>query len=452
MKAKKSGYFCEECGAGLAQWQGQCPKCGLWGTIVHKDQAPGASGTGAAARAKPLLLSEVPEEMSQVFSTGSSSMDGLLGQGVVPGSTLLLGGEPGVGKSTFLLQLVGALQRTGRKGLYVSGEESLPQLRKRAERLKVLDTGIQALNSTRLEEVLDSLRDFGPHLLVLDSIQTLVSSEVDGISGSVSQVRAVASALVEAVKQRECVLILVGHVTKEGHLAGPKLLEHMVDTVLSLEGDRQHSFRILRVIKNRFGPTSNMLVLSMVEQGLQIVHDPSTFFLQARDPGLSGTGVVMALEGQRAFAIEVQALAGRSFLAMPRRTALGFDTNRMHVLLAILEKKLGLNMAQVDVYAKIGAGLKLEEPSLDLGIVAAVLSSHNNRPLPEKSVFWGEVDLSGQIRPVSGQEQRLKQARQLGFSPIFCPSGNLSQEKSPPGSDITPVNTVAELQELLFGS
>jgi DNA repair protein RadA/Sms len=390
--------------------------------------------------------------MAGAFSTGSSSMDSLLGQGAVPGSTLLLGGEPGVGKSTFLLQLMGALQRSGRKGVYVSGEESLPQLRKRAERLKVLETGITALNTTSLEDVLDVIRNVSPHLLVVDSIQTLVSAEVEGISGSVSQVRAVASSLLEAVKQRDCVLILVGHVTKEGHIAGPKLLEHMVDTVLSLEGDRQHAFRILRVIKNRFGPTSNMLVLSMVEQGLQIVRDPSTFFLQARDPSLSGTGVVMALEGQRAFAIEVQALAGRSFLAMPRRTALGFDTNRMHVLLAILEKKLGLNLSQVDVYAKIGAGLKLEEPSLDLGIVAAVLSSYFNRPLPEKSVFWGEVDLSGQIRPVNGHGQRLQQARQLRFRPIFCPAGNCSAEQEPPPSDITPVDTVAGLQELLFGS
>jgi len=426
----KIRYTCQHCQATLKQWQGQCPHCRQWGTVVAVQDQEG-SREEAVPTLEPVVLGHLSPEQSQGVSTGSRTVDELLGQGIMPGSALLLGGEPGVGKSTFLLQLLGSLCTSGRQALYVSGEESLSQLRKRADRLSLLDSGLMALNTQRVEDVAAAIRGSSPpSVVVVDSIQTMTSAEVDGIPGSVSQVRSSASRLVEEGKKHNVALILVGHVTKEGQIAGPKLLEHMVDAVLTMEGDKEHLFRMLRVVKNRFGPASNMLVLKMVDKGLQIVRDPSTFFLQARDPSLSGTAVVMALEGQRPFAVEVQALVTRSYLAMPRRTALGVDTNRLNLLLAIMEKKLHLNLGQTDIYAKIGGGLKLEEPSLDLALVAAVLSSFYDRPLPEKAVFWGEVDLSGQVRPVMGQEVRLRQAGQLGYDPVFCPIQSEGQSGS----------------------
>jgi DNA repair protein RadA/Sms len=277
--------------------------------------------------------------------------------------------------------------------------------------------------------------------VVVDSVQTMASSLADGVPGSQSQVRAVAAELVEAVKKSRATLILVGHVTKEGLIAGPKILEHMVDTVLYLEGDRQHFYRLLRVFKNRFGPTDELMVLEMLGDGLAPVPDPSTYFLGERDETASGSAVVLALEGKRPFAVEVQALVSRSYLSMPRRTALGLDLNRLNLLLAVLEKRLGLQLGQSDIYAKTGGGLKLTDPGLDLGLVAAVLSSYYDRPLPPRAVFWGEVDLSGRVRPVSGQDARLKQAKRLGYKPIFHP---LAEGRG--------TATLKDFQRALFGS
>ncbi|MCF8030529.1 MAG: DNA repair protein RadA [Desulfohalobiaceae bacterium] len=446
MSKTRSMYSCSVCGSHQSRWMGRCPSCGSWGTL--QETAPPSSSVteGTAARATPHLLQEVDQEAPGAISTGSKPMDAMFGEGLTPGSVILLGGDPGVGKSTFVLQLAGGFCRREGSAVYVTGEESLAQIRQRAERLEVLGPGIRALNTNRLEDVLAVFQaGEAPDLLLVDSIQTLASSQAEGAAGSVSQVRACASALLEEVKATNTVLVLIGHVTKEGQIAGPKLLEHMVDTVLYMEGDRQQMYRVLRVVKNRFGPIGNLLVLTMARQGLHIVHDPSTFFLQARDPTLSGTAVVMALEGQRAFAIEVQALASRSFLGTPRRTALGFDTNRLHLLLALLEKKLHLDLGGVDLYARIGGGLRLEEPALDLGILAAVLSSFKDRALPKRAVFWGEVDLSGQVRPVSGQDTRLRQARQLGFSPICCPGADTKS-----ASDVVTLDNILGLEEALF--
>lgn len=443
-------YVCSVCGAHQSRWMGRCPGCNTWGSleeVVREEKSSGARATGSGTGAVPHPLEEVDDGPQERISTGSKPMDSLLGEGLTPGSVILLGGDPGVGKSTFVLQLAGGFRRREGNAIYATGEESLAQIRQRAERLGVLGPGVRALHTTHLEDLLAVFRSGeAPDLLLVDSIQTLASSDADGVAGSVSQVRATASALVEAAKAWGTVVLLIGHVTKEGQIAGPKLLEHMVDTVLYMEGDRQQMYRILRVVKNRYGPTGNLLVLTMAQRGLHIVHDPSTFFLQARDPNLSGTAVVMALEGQRAFAIEVQALASRSFLGTPRRTALGFDTNRLHLLLALLEKKLHLHLGDSDLYARIGGGLRLEEPALDLGILAAVLSSFRDRALPGRAVFWGEVDLSGQVRPVTGQETRLQQARQLGFSPVFCPGS-----KSDGASDVVPLENILDLEQELFG-
>ncbi len=372
-------------------------------------------------------------------------LDELLGGGIVPGSVILLGGEPGIGKSTLLLQLCAAVARNAKNGsssLYVSGEESLPQIRSRAQRLDLLDTGIRAVSTNSLEDVIGPFStEKGLRLMIIDSVQTISSPGLDSIPGTPSQIRAVSSRLIQKAKETDVCVILVGHVTKDGQIAGPKLLEHMVDTVLYLEGDKEHLFRILRVVKNRFGPSNELVMFEMDSTGLNVVKDPSTFFLQARDPGLSGSAVVMAVDGQKPFAVEVQVLASSSFLAIPRRTALGFDLNRLHLLLAVMEKKLNVNMAQSDIYTKIGGGLRLSDPGMDLGLVAAALSSFQNVSLPERSAFWGEVDLNGQIRPVLGHDLRMKQAMKLGYKPIFSPRHT--------GSD-TGLATIMDLRNMLF--
>jgi DNA repair protein RadA/Sms len=318
--------------------------------------------------------------------------------------------------------MAGAVAAAGRLVIYASGEESLPQIKSRAERLGVLHDSLHAIATSSLEDVLACLEE-APALLIVDSVQTLSSREAEGLPGNVSQVRAVACELVERCKTCNTTLILVGHVTKDGALAGPRLLEHMVDTVISLEGDRRQMFRLLRVLKNRFGPNEELLVFQMVQSGMELVEDPSTYFLGARDPSLSGTAVVMAVDGQRPFAVEVQALVSRTCLSIPRRTALGFDVNRLHLLLAVLEKRCKLNFGQADIYAKVGGGMRLQEPGMDLALVAAVLSSLYDVPLPERAVLWGEVDLNGQIRPVAGQSLRMGQARRLGYDPILHPRG-----------------------------
>ncbi len=376
--------------------------------------------------------------------TGEQALDRFLGSGLVKGGAVLLGGAPGIGKSTLLLQLAGNLAAQGRTSVYLSGEESLSQIRLRAERLGMLHDTLLALSTSNGSDVLRVLEEGQADLVIVDSVQTIHSSAVEGLPGSVSQVRAVAGECIEAARKSETALILVGHVTKDGQIAGPKLLEHMVDTVLSLEGDRQQAYRLLRVLKNRFGPCEDVLVYAMGGRGMELVHDPSTLFLGARNPELSGTALCMALDGQRPFAVEVQALASRSYLSIPRRTALGVDANRLHLLLAVLEKRLQLRLMEMDIYSKLGGGLRLQDPGMDLAMVAAILSSFYDRPLPERSVFWGEVDLNGQVRPVAGQDVRLRQALRLGYAPICCRS-----EDERRGANN--VDTLQALQRMLFG-
>lgn len=421
-------YICSSCGGQSSQWKGQCSSCGEWNTLeartVQPDKAGKAArrGIGPALPQNLLRLGDAPDIISQSFSTGVEALDRVLGQGLVPGAAVLIGGEPGIGKSTLLLQLAGAVAASGRKVVYMSGEESLGQIKSRAERLGVLNENLLALSTNQIDDILPYLDgNDAPKLLVADSVQTLGSAGAEGLPGNISQVRTVATELMEACKKNDITLILVGHVTKEGNLAGPKLLEHMVDTVISLEGDREQIFRIMRVLKNRFGPNQELLVFQMLGQGLELVEDPSTFFLGARDPMLSGTSIVMAVDGRRTFAVEVQALATRSYLAVPRRAALGLDVNRLHLILAVLEKRLKLSFGQTDLYIKIGGGIKLQEPGLDLALAASILSSYYDLPLPERSAFWGEVDLNGQIRPVASHSLRKDQALRLGYAPLFYP-------------------------------
>lgn len=424
-------YVCSACGARTPQWFGQCPSCHEWNTLsprtVQAGQRAGsravARGTFTAPEGRPVRLMDVEGEGQAPYTSGIAALDRVLGHGLVPGAVLLVGGEPGIGKSTLLLQVAGHVAAAGGRVLYATGEEALAQIRARGERLGVLHERLMAMATTSVEDVVAAMEESRPALLVLDSVQTMTCLEAEGLPGNVSQVRGVATCLVAACRRLAVTGVLVGHVTKDGALAGPRLLEHMVDTVISLEGDRQQLFRLMRVYKNRFGPNEELLVLRMGRQGLDVVDDPSTFFLEDRNPELSGTAVVMAVDGRRPLAVEVQALVSRSFLAMPRRVALGFDVNRLNLLLAVLEKRLRLNFSQVDIYAKVGGGIRLQEPGMDLALVCAVLSSFYDVPLPEKAVFFGELDLNGQVRPVQGQDARLVQAKRLGFDPVVHPAG-----------------------------
>ncbi len=438
-------YICSQCQARSSQWKGQCPTCQEWNTLELMQVKAGAATTRAplSSRAEALMcLSDAPETAGAVFSTGLDAFDRILGKGLMPGAALLVGGEPGIGKSTLLLQIAGAVANAGQQVVYLSGEESLSQIRSRAERLGLLHENLFAIATSQVEDIFPLLESSSPPaLLILDSVQTLTSLRAEGLPGNVSQVRAVATEVVERCKRSGTTVILVGHVTKDGTLAGPRLLEHMVDTVIALEGDRQQAFRLLRVLKNRFGPNQELLIFQMVSQGMALVEDPSTYFLGARDATLSGTAVVMALDGQRPLAVEVQALVTKTYLAIPRRTGLGFDVNRLHLLLAVLEKRLQISFAQVDIYAKVGGGIRLLDPGMDLALVAAVLSSYYDLPLPERAVLWGEVDLNGQIRPVAGHSIREVQAQRLGYSPLLCPAADEGAKG---------LRTLSQMQQMLF--
>jgi len=437
-------YICSHCNASSPQWRGQCSACKSWNTlevsIQKKDSRPRRTQLNSNIQL-PISLIDVSDKGYEPFTSGLAALDRVLGEGFVPGSSILVGGEPGIGKSTLILQVAGAVACSGLKCLYVSGEESLQQIKKRGERLGILHENLLAMATSQVEDLFEALKISKPKLVVIDSIQTLTSMNAEGLPGNVSQVKAVATELVEFCRKDGITLILVGHVTKEGTLAGPRILEHMVDTVISIEGDRRQMFRLLRVFKNRFGPNEELLVFQMLQNGMQIVEDPATFFLGDRNASLSGTAVVMGVDGHRPLAVEVQALVTRSYLAIPRRTGLGFDVNRLHLLLAVLEKRLKLNFGQVDIYAKVGGGIRLQDPGLDLALVVAVLSSFYDIALPPRAVLWGEVDLNGQIRPVSAQNIRLDQARRLGYEPIIHP-------------DVAKggISTVLELQQKLFGN
>ena len=433
---EKITYICSNCHAVFPQWMGQCPKCRQWNTLQEEVASTGPiPAVSGVMPPKVMRLQDAVEDSRHPFSSGLAPLDRLLGTGLVPGAVTLAGGEPGIGKSTLLLQVAGLVAKSGRRVLYASGEETLAQIRSRGERLHALHDNLLAISTSACDDILQAMAEARPDLLILDSVQTVACTTVDGLPGNVNQVRAVASTVIEGCRRLGISGILVGHVTKEGTLAGPRLLEHMVDTVVSLEGDRRQAFRLMRVSKNRFGPSDEMLVFRMGGCGMEIVDDPSTFFLEDRNPSLAGTAVVMACESRRPLAVEIQALACKSCFSIPRRAALGFDTNRLNLLLAVLEKHLRLNFSQVDIYAKVGGGLHLQDPGLDLGVVTAVLSSFYNIPLPGRAVFFGEADLNGQIRPVACQEQRASQAKRIGFSPIVMPGS---------------VETIVELAQKLF--
>lgn len=445
----KSRYVCQECGAQSAQWLGKCPACGAWNTMVEEVESSGKQGKITRGRVAP--LSDLRATVAMRTTTGMQELDRVLGGGAVAGSYLLVGGDPGIGKSTLILQALDRLSR-GKKVLYVTGEESAEQVKLRAERLGVKGERLLLAAETSLENMLEIVEEERPDVLAVDSIQTVYSSSLESAPGSVSQVRDVGAKLMHLAKSTGIFVILVGHVTKDGSIAGPRVLEHMVDTVLYFEAVAGQNYRILRAVKNRFGSTNEIGVFEMTDGGLEEVKNPSGVFLAERPKLAPGSVVVSSMEGTRPVLVELQALVTKSFLAVPRRTFLGVDSNRAAILLAVLEKKVELSLYERDVFLNVVGGLKLQEPSADLGLIVAVASSFYNRPVGNDQLFIGEVGLTGEVRSVSRLEDRLKEAVAMGFRECFVPARSHQSLKgaSLGGIEVVPVRQAQEVIQRLF--
>ncbi len=453
-KSKKSTvFFCQNCGFESAKWMGQCPGCREWNTFVEEQVSTAAlkkNGTqGSTARQKPAVLSEITMEKEDRISTGMQELDRVLGGGVVAGSLTLVGGDPGIGKSTLLLQVCRNFSDAGAKVLYISGEESLKQIKMRAERIGSFNDNLLLLCETNLSLIEDTIRSRKPQIVIIDSIQTMYSEDVSAAPGSVSQVRESTALFLQLAKGLGVSIFIVGHVTKEGTVAGPRILEHMVDTVLYFEGDRYASYRILRSVKNRFGSTNEIGVFEMREEGLTEVRNPSEYMLSGRPKDACGCVVACSVEGTRPLMVEMQALVCHSNFGIPRRQATGVDFNRVNLLMAVLEKRLGLQMSGCDAYVNLAGGIRIQEPAVDLGMVMAIVSSFKNRPVDESTVVFGEVGLSGEVRAVSLAEQRLQEAVKLGFTTCVMPKANADMLKNTKSIKVIGVSNVQEAIELI---
>ncbi len=448
----KTVYVCQNCGAKESKWVGRCSACGEWNSfeeeVIVSEKGRKSALLGQAS-AKAFRLSEIKAKADERMDAGDNELNRVLGGGLVPGSMVLLGGEPGIGKSTLVLQF--ALHNRCGKVLYVSGEESIAQIKMRAQRLGIENDECLFLSGNSLENVLEHSRSIQPDLLIIDSIQTLATEAVDSIPGSLSQIRECTNMLLRYSKENTISTILIGHITKDGQLAGPKILEHMVDTVLQFEGDQQYMYRILRSIKNRFGSTSEIGIYEMLQSGLRQVVNPSELLLSNHGQDLSGIAVAATVEGVRPILLEVQALVSTAAYGVPQRSATGFDARRLNMLLAVLEKRVGFRLAAKDVFLNIAGGIKVNDPALDLGVVMAVLSSNIDAALPRDIVFAGEVGLSGEIRAVSRIEQRISEAEKLGFKQIFVPYGNQKALTKKTAIEVKPVSKVSDICRALFG-
>ncbi|WP_456386763.1 DNA repair protein RadA [Desulfolithobacter sp.] len=443
-------FICGQCGYESRKWLGRCPDCGEWGSLVE-ERRPGKvrKTRGSQASMQP-LTEAVPGEQERLV-TGIGELDRVLGGGIVPGSLVLIGGDPGIGKSTLILQLLAALSCSG-KVLYVTGEESARQIRMRADRLGIAGEDILLATENNVESIMDMAGDVRPLLLAVDSIQTMYSEEVGSAPGSVTQVRESTARLLTMAKSSGLPVILIGHVTKDGSLAGPRVLEHMVDTVLYFEGDRGQVFRILRTVKNRFGSTNEIGVFEMKESGLDEVANPSALFLAERPVNVPGSVVLVSVEGTRPILVEVQALVSPSSLGTARRTAIGADPQRLALLTAVLEKKIGVTLFNHDIFLNIAGGIRIDEPALDLGMVVALLSSFYEKTVDQATVVCGEVGLAGEVRGVGRMELRLREAERLGFKTFLVPFSSARQleGKVPPGIDLVGVRTVQDIVSGLF--
>ena len=450
-KAKKSIYFCQNCGHEESKWLGQCPMCREWNTFVEEKVtvSKGTAAKNTVREAEVVTLSSVSTDQEDRMQTEIEELDRVLGGGVVPGSLVLVGGDPGIGKSTLLLQVCKRLSDQGRKVLYISGEESLKQIKLRANRMGTFSDHLLLLCETNLETIRQVIEREHPAVAVIDSIQTMYSEEVTVAPGSVSQVREATNTLMQIAKGLNITIFIVGHVTKEGTVAGPRVLEHMVDTVLYFEGDRHASYRILRGVKNRFGSTNEIGVFEMRETGLEEVPNPSEYMLNGRPEDASGSVVACSMEGTRPILMEIQALVCRSNFGMPRRTAAGTDYNRVNLLMAVLEKRVGLPLSNYDAYINIAGGIRMNEPAIDLGIVMAIVSSYKNQSISPGTIVFGEVGLSGEVRAVSMPEQRVAEARKLGFKTCIMPQVSKDMLKKVEGIEVIGVKSVNQAINLI---
>ena len=442
---KKTMFFCQNCGYESAKWMGQCPGCREWNTFVEETvTSVSAKEKKQMSQIEPVRLSDVSVNQDERVLTTIGELDRVLGGGIVPGSMVLVGGDPGIGKSTLLLQVCQRLSAQNKKVLYISGEESLRQIKMRAARIGSFADSLLLLCETNLASVRSVIEKNKPEVVIIDSIQTMYNEEISSAPGSVSQVRESTGILMQIAKVLGVSVFIVGHVTKDGNVAGPRVLEHMVDTVLYFEGDRHASYRILRGVKNRFGSTNEIGVFEMREAGLVEVSNPSEYMLNGRPEGASGSIVACSIEGTRPILVEIQALVCKTNFGMPRRTSAGCDYNRVNLLMAVLEKRLGLNLSSCDAYVNIAGGIKMNEPAIDLGIVLAIVSSYRDISIDQKVVAFGEVGLSGEVRAVSMAEQRVQECKKLGFEKVIVPKANMSSLKKISGINICYVENLAE--------
>ncbi|WP_088106021.1 DNA repair protein RadA [Halalkalibacter urbisdiaboli] len=456
MAKKKTKFICQECGYESPKWMGKCPGCQGWNTMVEEfepsaKQASRSYVTSSLTGSKPQSITEVVSEKEPRINTTMIELNRVLGGGIVPGSLVLVGGDPGIGKSTLLLQLSAKLAETNQKVLYISGEESVKQTKLRADRLGVISPNLYVLAETDLQFIEKAIDEVGPALVIIDSIQTVYQEDIASAPGSVSQVRECTAAFMRIAKTRGIAIFIVGHVTKQGSIAGPKLLEHMVDSVLYFEGERHHTYRILRAVKNRFGSTNEMGIFEMKELGLEEVLNPSEIFLEERSQGTAGSIVVASMEGTRPVLVELQALISPTSFGNPRRMATGIDHNRVSLLMAVLEKRVGLLLQNQDAYLNVAGGVRLDEPAIDLAIALSIASSFRNQVTNPMDVAIGEVGLTGEIRRVSRIDQRVNEAAKLGFKRVIIPEKNLGGWTYPKGIEVIGVPTLERALEVALG-
>ena len=451
MAKNKTVFVCDNCGYESPKWMGKCPACGEWNSFFEEKVITSKSSNGKTnkERVKPIELSKIEGKETTRVSTGFDELDRVLGGGLVNGSLVLLGGEPGIGKSTIILQICNKIKTAG-KVLYVSGEESAEQVKIRADRLNVKNDNLLFLSETDIHIVEEEIEQIKPALVIIDSIQTMYSDEITSAPGSVSQVREITAKIMRMCKENGITTILIGHVTKDGNIAGPRVLEHMVDTVLYLEGERYFSYRILRGVKNRFGSTNEIGMFEMQNEGLVEIDNPSSILISERNENPAGSVIVASIEGTRPLLVEFQALTTQSVYGLPRRTANGIDYNRLTLLIAVLEKKAGLTLGNQDVYLNVVGGLKVNEPAIDLGIILATASSFKNIPIPKDVVALGEVGLTGEVRAINLIEKRLKEAEKLGFKTCIIPESNKKNLKDTYKLDIIGVHNINEAIKVAF--
>ncbi len=452
MKKNKTTFFCQNCGHQSAKWLGRCPSCGEWNQFAEEEEriAPAEGSVEAWFNEEPMPIDTILADEKDRLRTGITEIDRVLGGGIVGGSAVLIGGDPGIGKSTLLLQVMQNLAASGVVALYVSGEESARQIKLRGGRVGASSSNLMVLIEVSLEHILRHIREMQPGVVVIDSIQTVYSSELTSAPGSVSQIKEASGKLILTAKKTGIPLFLIGHVTKEGSIAGPRVLEHMVDTVLYFEGDSGHTFRIIRNVKNRYGPTNEIGVFEMRERGLVEIENPSALFLSERPKGAAGSVVIPSMEGTRPLLVEIQSLVSENTFGIPRRTTIGVDHNRVSLLAAVMEKVCGLHLGNHDIFINVAGGVKLDEPAVDLGIISSLMSSFLDRPIDADTVVCGEVGLTGEVRTVGRMDERINEASRMGFTRCIFPGTSLGDRTQDKKIARITIDTIQALSEHLF--